>query len=416
MATKKSGKAVRNAAKVVRKASKKQGGLIVLAVLILLALAVVAVLYFTGHLNIPGLPSAGTGRKETTRDVNSGEKDSTPPSWESETPKAVVAYDSEDLVITFLELGNWYTGDCTFIKAGDTDILIDAGSRLNSVPFIQSVIDTYCTDGSLEYVIVTHAHQDHIAGFSPSENSSQPGIFDLYECKTIIDFALTNATSQVYSNYQRELADEVKAGARHMTAAEVRQSGIYRFVLSEGITMTILDSKFYYEKSSDENNYSVCCLINQGGDRNFLFTGDLEKEGEAALVELNDLPRVNLFKGGHHGSYTANTDALLSVVQPDIVCICCCAFSNEYTKTPENMFPAQVTVDRIAKYTDRVYVTSVSLDNENKTFGPLNGTITVRSQNGKDIVVSCTGEAVPLKDTEWFRKNRNMPEAWAEAS
>ena len=31
--------------------------------------------------------------------------------------------------IHFLEVGNKYTGDCTYVKAGDIDILIDAGSR-----------------------------------------------------------------------------------------------------------------------------------------------------------------------------------------------------------------------------------------------------------------------------------------------
>ena len=41
-------------------------------------------------------------------------------------------YVSGDLSIHFMELGNNYTGDAVYIKAGDTDILIDAGSRTNS--------------------------------------------------------------------------------------------------------------------------------------------------------------------------------------------------------------------------------------------------------------------------------------------
>ena len=38
----------------------------------------------------------------------------------------------EELSIHFLELGNKYTGDCVYIKAGNNDILIDAGSRNSS--------------------------------------------------------------------------------------------------------------------------------------------------------------------------------------------------------------------------------------------------------------------------------------------
>ena len=68
---------------------------------------------------------------------------------------------SSDLSIHFVELGNKYTGDCTFIKVGNTEMLIDAGSKASSIPFIQKYIEDYCTDGVLEYVVVTHAHQDH---------------------------------------------------------------------------------------------------------------------------------------------------------------------------------------------------------------------------------------------------------------
>ena len=72
---------------------------------------------------------------------------------------------SGDLSIHFLELGNKYTGDATFIKAGDVDILVDAGSRVGSIPTIASYINNYVTDGVLEYVFVTHAHEDHYGGF-----------------------------------------------------------------------------------------------------------------------------------------------------------------------------------------------------------------------------------------------------------
>ena len=45
-----------------------------------------------------------------------------------------------DLLVAFPELGNQYTGDCTYIKAGENDILIDAGSKTASVPTIQKFL------------------------------------------------------------------------------------------------------------------------------------------------------------------------------------------------------------------------------------------------------------------------------------
>ena len=316
--------------------------------------------------------------------------------------------ESTAMSINFLELGNKYTGDSTFIKAGDVDILIDAGSRNNSAGTIAEFVDRYCEDGKLEYVIATHAHQDHIAGFVGTQ--AMPGIFDRYEVETIIDFNLTNATSAVYNNYVAKRDAEVAAGAKHYTALDCynqTNGGQKVYTLAEGITMEILYQKFYEEKSSDENNYSVCVLFTQG-DNHYLFTGDLEKEGEASLVESNALPEVELFKGGHHGSYTANTDALLSVIKPKVVCICCCAGSTEYTSNPDNTFPAQAAINRIGKYTGQVFVTTVDSDNE-KGYQSMNGNITFYSEKGSEYTVTGSNNSVILKDTEWFKSNRTWP-------
>ena len=330
------------------------------------------------------------------------------PKKENETSQVVG--DSEGLDINFLELGNKYTGDSTYIKAGNVDVLIDAGSRQNSATTIANFVDQYCKDGVLEYVIATHAHQDHIAGFVGS--NSDEGILKHYKVDTLIDFALTNATSNIYKNYVALRDEKIASGdiKHHYTANEcVKElNGAKKvYTLSEGITMEILDQKFYREETDDENDYSVCAMFTQGNNH-YLFTGDLEKKGEASLVELNNLPEVELFKGGHHGSYTANTDTLLSVIKPKTVCICCCAGSDEYTKTPENMFPAQAAVDRIAKYTDKVYVTTVVSDDKNG-YKSLNGNINFHCEKGKEYTVTGSNNSVILKDTDWFKNNRTWP-------
>lgn len=217
-----------------------------------------------------------------------------------------------ELSIHFLELGNNYAGDCIYIKAGDTDILVDAGSREESVSTIKNYVNNYVTDNILEYVIVTHADRDHIAGFGAKES-----IFDLYECKTIIQFAKSNNEqkenpTKIYKSYIEKRDAEVAAGAVCYTALDCwnEVDGAKKtYQLSDDVTMNILYQEFYEKSSSDENNYSVCFLLTHG-DRNFLFTGDLEKKGEESLVENNSLPEVELFKAGHHGSPTSSNDVL----------------------------------------------------------------------------------------------------------
>lgn len=325
----------------------------------------------------------------------------------------------DDVSVHFLELGNQYSGDSVYIKAGDTDILIDAGSRKNSAPTIANYINTYCTDGILEYVIATHAHQDHIAGFvGESENGTRNGIFYQYQCETIIDFAQADSTSQIYKDYLTARNRQVENGAKHYTSLECynNANGAQRsYTIGKNVTLNILYQKYYEQKSSSgENDYSVCVLISQGNDNHFLFTGDLESSGEKSLVESNNLPHVKLFKGGHHGSGTSNTDTLLDCIHPENICICTCAGTSEYTSNKLNMFPYQETVNRMAKHTENIYVTS-QVDKEASsstakdfTTKPMNGNIRVTS-TVSSFTINCSNNNLKLKDTEWFKNNRTWP-------
>ena len=312
-----------------------------------------------------------------------------------------------ELSIHFPELGNGYTGDCTLIKTGNVEVLIDAGSRNGSAATLVPYIENYCTDGKLEYVVATHAHQDHIAALVG--NSSAKGILESFEIGTLIDFPLTNATSNVYDNYV-DLRDELmENGTLHYTALDCWNNvkGAKRSIkLADGITLNVLYQEFYEKKTGDENDYSVCLLLSQG-ENHYLFTGDLEADGEASLVRNNDLPKCKLFKGGHHGSPTSNTDALLKVIQPEIVCVCCCCGSTEYTTNMNNVFPSQAFVNRVGLYTSQIYVTTI-ISEDGKSGVSMNGNIVVSSTGG-EVTVNCSNNNTIFKETEWFKKYRVWP-------
>ncbi|MBO5525328.1 MAG: MBL fold metallo-hydrolase [Clostridia bacterium] len=328
---------------------------------------------------------------------------------EEPEPAPPVVVDTDELSIHFLELGCWYTGDSTYIKIGDTDVLIDAGAKRVSATTVGDYIEQYCTDGKLEYVIATHAHEDHIAGFVG--DSTHQGIFDRFEIGTIIEFAQTESTSKIYQDYVKERDEAVARGAQLYTALQCydKKDGAQRiYQLAEGVELEILYQKYYEEDASTENNYSVCCMINQGNNH-YLFTGDLESDGEKSLVETNNLPHCVLYKAGHHGSKTSSTDKLLSEITPEVVCVCCCAGSDEYTTNDQNTFPTQTFCTNVSAYTDKVYVTSLSVDNENKVYAPMNGNIVFKSK-GSTYSVVCSNNDTLLKDTEWFKQHR----VWGE--
>ena len=323
---------------------------------------------------------------------------------------------SEDLSIHFLELDNKYTGDCVYINYGDIDIIIDAGSRQDSAAAICEYINQYMRDGKLEYVIATHAHQDHIAGFYTARGIT--GVMDAYDIGTIIDFPKTNSSSATFFNYTRTRDAAVDRGAVHYTALECynEENGAQRiYDLGGGVALEILYNYFYESNADNENNYSVCVRIIQG-DRQYIFTGDLEAEGEEKLVEFydtgfNGLGHCVLYKGGHHGSSTSSNDVLLEAITPEYVCICTCAGSSEYSSTILNQFPTQAFIERIAPYTDKVYVTTQMVNYPAGVYTPLNGNIVFLVSQGR-ITVSGSNDDRKLKDSEWFRMYREMPDAW----
>ena len=332
----------------------------------------------------------------------------------------------EDFQVHFLELGVYNTGDCTYIKAGETDVLIDAGAAAASAPVIIDYVNQYCTDGILEYVITTHAHDDHYTGmFGNSkqttnffnESISRTGIMYYYDIGTIIDFSQTtkDPSKGNYLKYIEARDYAISQGATHYYASDCfnETNGAKKsFILDEtkNITMDILYNKYYFEQSSDENDHSVCTMFNYN-NHHFMMTGDLEEKGEEAMAAYYDksslektLPHVDLFKAGHHGSKTSSNKVLLDLITPEI----CCAGSSEYTIDNNNTFPTQDFIDRIALYTDKVYVTSVldtkeSRKQEKQIYKSLNGNIIV-SCNGANTSVSCSNNNTILKDSEWFNE------------
>ena len=75
------------------------------------------------------------------------------------------------------------------------------------------------------------------------------------------------------------------------------------------------------------------------------------------------------------------------------------------------MFPAQKAIDRIAKHTDKVYVTTVVKDSD-PGYQSMNGNINFHSDKGIEFLVTGSKNSTILKDTDWFKSNRTMPDQW----
>lgn len=68
------------------------------------------------------------------------------------------------------------------------------------------------------------------------------------------------------------------------------------------------------------NDQSVVIYALMGGKR-WLFTGDLEKEGEQRMIQQYPNLSVDILKVGHHGSNTSTTEPFLKTIQPEVAII-----------------------------------------------------------------------------------------------
>ena len=184
--------------KAAKKAAKKHPVATFIVVLLVVAIVGCCVLHRKRVIHLPFLDGI-IPQESVVEDVDG--------KGGAFTQEDIAVIKDSDLSIHFLELGNEFTGDCTLIKVGNTEVLIDAGSRQNSASTIKDYIDDYCTDGILEYVIATHAHQDHIAGFVGLKNGGEyDGIFYEYQIGTLIQFARSDQSTGSTTIYGKYLA------------------------------------------------------------------------------------------------------------------------------------------------------------------------------------------------------------------
>lgn len=200
--------------------------------------------------------------------------------------------------IYFLDVGQ---GDCTLIRTREGDILIDAGPESAQEALCLRLKQLGVKEIAL--AVFTHPDEDHVGGAD--------GIFAQIPVREV----------------WLPVREMDNPSAARMEQA-IQNSGATRKSVKAGEVLTVGDVVVATlaplgDASNDPNDNSIVLRVTCG-EIGMLFMGDASAKIENKLMESYAKGHLSaqLYKVGHHGSSTSNTEAFLEVVKPTYAVIC----------------------------------------------------------------------------------------------
>ena len=247
---------------------------------------------------------------------------------ETEAPKDTTDYSEHSFAVHYIDVGQ---GDAALVLCDDKTMLIDGGK-----PHASSIIYTYLKNLNidyLDYIVASHADDDHIGGLSAPLAKMKVGNVLAPE---------TEADTRSYESLKNKTAEQGLTIA-HPKPGESLDFGSSTIEFYGPIT----------ESESDRNNGSIVMKIIYG-DTSFLFTGDAEREEEQEILSAGYDLSATVLKVGHHGSKNSTTYPFLREIMPKYAVIS--VGDNNYGH------PTEDTLSRLRDADVKVYRTDMQGD------------------------------------------------------
>lgn len=230
--------------------------------------------------------------------------------WDSPAQPAQTspALSGQTLEIHFIDAGQ---GDSILIKTPGSSLLIDAGTKEYG-PTVYDYLKEQKVN-SLDYIINTHPHADHVGGMAHVISS------------------IGSVGKVIMPGLSDSMIPTTRAYETFLDAVEERNATLIMAVpgksydLGGGALLTILGPTEQYD---DMNDNSVVCRLDFG---NFscLLTGDSELRAERDILDAGGNVEADVLKLGHHGSSTSTDGDWLSEVNPELAVVSC-GLDNSY--------------------------------------------------------------------------------------
>lgn len=236
--------------------------------------------------------------------------------------------------ITMLNVGQ---GDSILYEGGkNQNVLIDTGGKVIDDTKQPSysiskyhILPTLNERGinELEYLILTHPHNDHIGEVEY--------IISHIKIKHIVIY------NKGYSSNTLMLLSKL-SHKYNIKLMDVRQ--VSSFKLGDS-SFLFFDS--FIPNSRDKNEYSIITMITYQ-NKKVLLMGDASKNNESLLLKKYNLPEIDILKVGHHGSKTSSSKEFIEMIKPKISLI---------SSGKNNMYhlPNIEVVKRLQRIRSRIY-------------------------------------------------------------
>ncbi len=221
----------------------------------------------------------------------------------------------DGLMVTFLDVGQ---GDCIFFRddTGKTCLIDGGSSSVNNVgtyrilPFLK-----YYGISQVDYVFMTHSDKDHVSGLVELiQDNGKSGVF-------IGNFVMPNISEEVI---EKEESNELSYNELYQLAISqdicVIKMKSFDMIRYGNVTLCCLNPNSHTSYSS-ANAYSTVLFLAYKNS-SYLFTGDVEKEGENTLIQnfnrIFKRPiKMNVLKVAHHGSKNSTSAEFLELFSPE---------------------------------------------------------------------------------------------------